>query len=472
MIFFYIASLIFIIYLMFIAAMFSMIVNTSQTITGYEFMYGIQPFILVLDFLIRLMYQQTPVQMLKPYALLPIPRYSITDCFLASSILSKGNLIWFSMFIPFALMSVVFSEGILVALGFLLGLYLCMILNSQWYLLCRTLINVNMLWWLLPLAGYALLFSPWYIGEGANITKLCDFYAQLGEGFSFWNPLFYGGLLILMIVLYLLNRHLQHHLIWEELGKTEKVEKASSHEYAFLGNMGDVGEYLKLEVKSIQRNKNLKKAFIGGTVLIVVFSLLMAFTEVYDGNFFTNFWCVYCFAFYGATVLSKIMCYEGNYIDCLMVHKEHIITLLRAKYYFYSVLLIFPLILLLPTVFMGKCTILMLFAYAFFMAGVGYFSFFQMAVYNKQTIPLNTKFIGKGSMENNYLQVVVQLVIFIAPVIYVIFLLGLFSPTMAYSIILLTGLVFILTHKIWIRNIYRRMMARRYENMEGFRSSR
>ena len=186
----------------------------------------------------------------------------------------------------------------------------------------------------------------------------------------------------------------------------------------------------------------------------------------------SNFWCIYCFALYGAMILVKIMCYEGNYIECLMVHKENIIQLLRAKYYIYSILLVMPFLLMLPTVFTGKCTLLMLVAYALFTAGAEYCMFFQMAVFNKQTIPLNTKFIGKGSMETNYLQIVVELGIFIVPVAFISIVTLLLSETVAHIIIMSVGLAFILLHKIWIRNVYSRMMKRRYQNMEGFRSTR
>lgn len=46
------------------------------------------------------------------------------------------------------------------------------------------------------------------------------------------------------------------------------------------------------------------------------------------------------------------------------------------------------------------------------------------------------------------------------------------SDTMSYIFILLIGIVFILTHRLWIGNIYRRMMKRKYENLEGFMTSR
>ena len=46
------------------------------------------------------------------------------------------------------------------------------------------------------------------------------------------------------------------------------------------------------------------------------------------------------------------------------------------------------------------------------------------------------------------------------------------GETAAYSILLAIGLGFTLTSPLWIRNVYKRFMKRRYENMEGFRDSR
>ena len=105
-------------------------------------------------------------------------------------------------------------------------------------------------------------------------------------------------------------------------------------------------------------------------------------------------------------------------------------------------------------------------------AGPIYCIFLHMAIYNKQTIPLNTKFIGKGTVENNYIQLAVEMAaLFIPPI--VIGVLPLFmDKNLAYVLIALIGIGFILANKYWIRNIYVRMMRRRYENMESFRATR
>jgi hypothetical protein len=184
-----------------------------------------------------------------------------------------------------------------------------------------------------------------------------------------------------------------------------------------------------------------------------------------------NFWCLYCFALYGATALIKIMGQEGNYIELLMMHRENIIALLRAKFIFYSAVLIIPFVIMLPAVFTGKYTILMLFAYMLLTAGFLHFVIFQLAVYNKQTLPLQLKVTAKGNFENG-MQLVIELFALFGPVLITGLGYLLVGLTYTYIFMCVVGAAFIFTHPIWIRNIYTRMMKRRYENLEGFMNTR
>lgn len=459
-----------IMYLMFFAVIMALAANNSTTVTACELMYGFTPFILLIDFLMRFLMQQTPSQLLKPYSLLPLRKYDCVDCFLATSLLSSGNLIWFAMFIPYAIMSIVFVEGIWVALAFLLGFYLLILINSQWYLLMRTLINQHIAWWGLAIFVYLLLFSLWIIN--LRIDPMMDTYACFGDRLSHGNVLFFALLVILLVILIAINRRVQYKYTWKELTQSKATKLKHVSRLPFLDRFGETGEYVKLEVKSIMRNKNMRNSFIFANVIVLMLSLIISFTDIYDNRFMNTFWAVYNFAIYGAMILVKVMCNEGNYIDCLIVRKENLISLLRAKYYFYSAMLLIPLILMTPTLIMGKYTLLQLLAVMLFTMGVEYCVFLQMAVYNKQTIPLNTKFIGKGGMENNSMQVVVELLVFFVPIIFIMVATGLFGETGGMLVILVIGLLFIATHRIWIRNIYQRLMKRRYVNFEGFRTSR
>ena len=130
-----------------------------------------------------------------------------------------------------------------------------------------------------------------------------------------------------------------------------------------------------------------------------------------------------------------------------------------------------PFIVMLPAVIAGKFTLLMMVAYMLLSSGLLYFIMFQLAVYNKQTLPLDQKLTGKGNFENG-VQLVIEMVALILPIALVALLQLTLSQTAAYVIQSLIGLAFTLTSPIWMHNIYHRMMARKYENLEGFHATR
>lgn len=463
----WIVSAVIILYLMFLAVMMALIVNEDRHLTGIRMTFLLLPFCLALDFLFRFT-QQTPSQLIKPYLLLPIPRYTCIDSFLVSMLLNPFNLIWMALFLPLNLMTILPVDGLLVSLGMLVVVWIYELLNSQWYLLVRSLITKNYIWWGLPVAVYAATSAPIWTGPKPGIRQFYEFYTTILP--SAWGIL---GVIVLLAALYYVNRRLQYLLTWNETTEEEDNSQTSQKlQLAILERYGQTGQFLKLEILSILRCKNIRKTVISACIIVGLLALCISFTDVYDSSLMTNYWLIYNYALIGAMILVKVMCYEGNYIDCLMVHRDDIYHLLQAKYILYSLLLLLPFLLQLPMVFRGKVTILMLLAYMIFTAGLVHFLFFQMAVYNKQTLPLNTKFIGKGSMETNYLQVVVELFVFFVPVIVIQILLTFLSTTAVYVTLLLVGLTFIATEPLWMRNIYRRMMLRRYMNMEGLRSSR
>ena len=103
-------------------------------------------FILALDFLLRIPFQKTPTQEVKPYLLLPVKRNRIIDFLLIRSGLSLFNLFWLFMFVPFSFITITKYFGISGVLTYLIGIWLLIVANNYWYLLCRTLINER-IWW-------------------------------------------------------------------------------------------------------------------------------------------------------------------------------------------------------------------------------------------------------------------------------------------------------------------------------------
>jgi len=468
----YVLVSIMLLYLMGIAVMLSLAVNGSTTTSPFELVTAIFPFIMLLDFSVRLATQQTPSQLIKPYVLLPLPRYACVESFILNSALGWGNLAWMALFVPFCIMSVVFSYGLWATIVLLLLVWLLIVLNSQIYLICRTLINDSYLWWALPIAIYGLVFLPLYWGFELDFDRFLDFYSWPGQFMTHGSLLPVAVVLAVLIGVMAINRRVQYSHVMAELSRVEttKIKRISS--FSFFEQYGEVGTFLQLELKLTLRNKNPRKQFLSSVVIVMVFSLLMAFSDIYDSTLMQNFLGFYNFVVFGAMGLVQLLAVEGNYIDCLMVRKENILKLLTAKYIFYVGALILPFVLMLPPVLSGKMSIWTIVAYALFTAGFQYFTLFQTAVYNKRTAPLNTKLISKGNMETNWMQILMQMMVMFMPLL-LIQILGVAMPEQAVNATLSAiGIAFIATHRLWLRNVYKRIMARHYENFEGFRSTR
>ncbi|MGF0098209.1 DUF5687 family protein [Prevotella sp. SGI.027] len=460
------------VYLCFIAILMSLAVNDSRSYTPVEFVCGTIPFILVLDFFSRFAVQEIPAQLIKPYVLLPISKYSCIDNFIGTTLLSGYNFSWFAFLVPYILMSVVFCSGVWASLGILFFFWLLILVNTQWYHIARTLINDSALWWILVGMVYAIMAMPWYLGKHARLDYLFDFYTNIGRFITDGSPLPYLVPVALLTLLIFINRRIQYSHILSELMHLEKKNLHHVNKLSYFERFGQTGLYLQLEVKTLLRNKNPRKSFITSVSVVLMFSALLSFTDIYDSGAMVSFLGCYNFVVFGAVMLTRIMCNEGNYIDCLMVHQENILSLLKAKYLFYSAMLLVPFVLMIPTVIVGKWSLLMLLAYAVFTAGFQYFILFQMAVYNKQTFPLNTKYISKAGMENNYRQLAVTMGCLFVPSIIITTLSSFMSEQQVYASMLAVGVAFIATSKLWLRNIYNRMMRKKYQLLEGFQSSR
>ena len=119
----------------------------------------------------------------------------------------------------------------------------------------------------------------------------------------------------------------------------------------------------------------------------------------------------------------------------------------------------------------GKITLLSAIAYLIFVMGFVFFMLLQLAVYNTRTLPLNANLM-KSNKSSNWIQGMVTSFAFFLPFMIDMTLTALFSTVVANIILIAIGLGFIATHNLWIKNIYKSFMKRRYKNMEEFRASR
>ena len=425
-------------------------------------------YVMLADFLIRFMAQPSVSQEIKPYLLMPVKRKKLISILLLKSGLDSYNFMWFFVYVPFAFLTVIRFYGFGGMSLYLIGIWLIFVFNNYWYLLCKLLLGEKTLWLLLPTAVFGALGAAEFLLDGLPISR---FTMDLGEGFIEGNPLSFLFMLACIGVLFFINLKLQQRMIYNEISKKEDTKIKHVSEYKFLDKYGEVGEYLRLEIKLITRNKTVKTQFRMGLIVMLGFSFALAFTDVYDGSYMTSFICLYNYAVLPIMALGQVMSFEGNYIDGLMSRKESIFNLLRAKYYLTTLIILVPFLIMMFPIAKGKITLLAAIAYLIFVAGFVFFMLLQLAVYNTRTLPLNSNLM-KSNKSSNWIQGLVTGCAFMLPLLIDKLLSALLQEEVAHIILILIGLGFIATHNLWIKNIYKRFMKRRYQNMEEFRASR
>ena len=425
-------------------------------------------YVMVADFLIRFMAQPSVSQEIKPYLLMPVKRRKLISILLLKSGLDKYNFIWFFVYVPFAFLTIIRFYGFGGMFLYLIGMWLIFVFNNYWYLLCKLLLGEKTIWLLLPVCVFGALGACEFLIDGLPISR---FTMDLGEGFIEGNPLSFLFVIACIGIMFFINMKLQLRMIYNEISKKEDTKIKRISEYKFLDKYGEVGEYIRLEIKLITRNKTVKTQFRMGIIVMLAFSIVLAFTDVYDGTNMKSFICLYNYAVLPIMTLGQVMSFEGNYIDGLMSRKESIFNLLRAKYYLTSLIIVVPLIVMMLPISEGKITLLTAIAYLIFVMGFVFFMLLQLAVYNTRSLPLNANLM-KGNKSGNWIQGLVTSFAFFLPFMIDSILTALFPKEVGNIILIIIGLGFIATHNLWIKNIYKRFMKRRYKNMEEFRASR
>ena len=487
------------------------------------------PCLLVLDFLLRFPLQKTPTQEVKPYLLLPVKKSRLIDSLLLQSACSSFNLCWLFLIVPFSYLTLLPSAGIGSCLTYFAGIWLLFLTNNYLHLLCRTLINERTRWVLLPLVLYGgmtcLLFLPSENPIFSPSNPVICFFLHLGNGFIQGDFLTFIGTVLTLMLLVGINRSVMNRAVYHELartdsssyfrsfasfrsfaalrsgsvvrlfehfGKTGKAFRESGNKVKESGKpFGESGNkvkesgkpfeeperffketnlYLQLELKMLLRCHSCRSALRSVVLLITIFSAALGFSGIYDAPFMTTFICVYNFSAFGLIFLPKVLSFEGNYIDGLWTHRASIQSLLKAKYYLYSLGELIPLTLMIPPLLTGKVSLLTVCTWFFYTTGVVYFQLFQLAVYNRQTLPLHEKLTSRQGSSG--MQILIKLAVFGLPLLLYTTLETLWGTTLTNLLFLTAGLAFTLASPWWLNQVCRRFLQRKYENFEGFRESR
>jgi hypothetical protein len=283
------------------------------------------------------------------------------------------------------------------------------------------------------------------------------------------------GLLLVLVVLWLLNRMQMRESVYHEL-QGEKIEKITAFSnLSFLDRFGVIGDFMNLEIKMILRSRRLKQQTVFAGVIAVGFFVWQLYSpdsmfQQPGGTFMMLLYGILVIGLLGIIMGQYIFTAESSFFDGLIARKLSIQELLRSKYFLYCSYSLFVSLLLLIPAFQGKMSVLLLLSLFFYVIGPVYFMIFQNAVYNKTYLDLFDKGMMNWKGQSGNMVTITMITMFL-PVILVLIMHTVFGATIAYLFMLITGIGFALTSNFWLNWIYRRFLKRRYKNMEGFRSN-
>ncbi|MGP1590468.1 MAG: DUF5687 family protein [Prevotella sp.] len=436
------------------------------------FFFGLLPIFSLIDFLGRLLIKQSESHLIRPYLLSPLRRKDIILSFILQSIPKFRDKIFFACAIPYGFISILPTHGVAILILFLLSFYLFIVLNSIWYNLFHSLFNHNVLFFFIPICAYLGTLSVGLLNQNNVIIQFIQFYGIVGSIFLAHPICFILLQILILCIIIAIYFKVDFYLFETQLTQDKSKRTRFTGSTSAFSSDTSLRHFIQLELFQIQRNKNPRKAITLSIFLSVIFALLSVLPQDTDYGFQQYFYISYALFIIGFRNLSTTMSYEGNYSSVIFSYKDFIYQHMRAKYILNTIMLLIPITILLIATRWNNISIAFIIGYALFTAGVQYFFVLLLTLFNKQIIELNNKNTTGGWKNANHVLVIVVILLFIIPSLFVTTLQKNASETTTEIILTIGGLIFITTHKFWIRAISNRINNSHYTFIEGFNASR
>lgn len=425
-------------------------------------------YILIADFTVKFFWKNNQSMQIAPYLTLPIKKNRLFDFLLAKEFSSFWNLYTLFLVVPFSFKAIAPLYGAGSAFLYILFFYLACVGVSLVVALVNILTKKSPWYYILPVVLVVFPFLLTYLLK----VDIGSYPVALGQAVIHFNPFAWTIFVALLVLLWFTNRIQMGAEIYRELQGEKKDQVSSLPALSFLENFGETGMMINLEFKMIMRSKRLKQQQF---VLIFFFfyyiALLYYMPHATSSTFFMQlFFPVFVIGTLGLIMGQYLFTSESSFFDGMMSRRVSLYTMLQAKYLLYcSYSLVVTLLLMIP-VFQQKLDFLLIISVFFYVVGVIYFLIFQNAVYNKSYIDLfdSGAFNWKGTSSN---MLIITMLTMFAPLLIVVLIKLLFGYAAACGFMLVSGILFLLTHKYWLRWTYGRFQKRKYKNMEGFRSN-
>lgn len=223
------------------------------------------------DLFLRYALQKMPVLNIKPLLYLPFKKNQVVTYSLGKTVVSFFNWIHAFFFVPFSIVLLTQGYDPLGVVGWHIGLMALFYSNNFINIMMASKDRV-----FYPIVGVIAVLA---ISQYNNIFDITTYTAPLFNAL-YQNPLFtLIPLALLAWIGWSSFRYFRKHL-YLDAGLATKRQVASSEDYAWLNRFGNLGVFLKNDIKLIRRNKRSKTTVLMG--FLFLFYGLFFFTGAFE----------------------------------------------------------------------------------------------------------------------------------------------------------------------------------------------
>ena len=225
---------------------------------------------------------------------------------------------------------------------------------------------------------------------------------------------------------------------------------------------------LLFEWKLFFRNKRLKQQFFLMLAIFVLFSFQFAsLSLLQEYPLFVELYLIVMMSLFAQFAVYSFAT-NASFIEKQLTTPLSVFKILQTKYYFFCLLSLIPFVAFLSSLFWGATHLFDLFSTFLFIIGFVLFGSFYCVQFSYK--PFDTKATAfynyQGVDKGNYLYPVLVMLLAVGIILLSYWL---FNKTAALILKLVIGIVFIATHKKWLKYIAQKIEEKKYYRIERFR---
>jgi hypothetical protein len=427
---------------------------------------GILLFYFGSDFVLKLNFQKIRSALGRQYLLMRVNRSAIAHFVLMKTPGTTLNIFPFFILIPFFFKGVLPAYGFVSSFAWLVSFIGCLAVSTYAVNYAKIRFFKNSV--RISIAAGIIIIAV--LLQKLDVFSLTPLSATL-----FGFVLRYPALALLPVLfagmVYSLNHKMLTDFLYLENLDSDKQRGKFKESFGFLTGLGEIGTLISIDIKLMLRNKRAKIA-LWMPFLFVFYGLFFYpsghytrgdgvtdFMLIFVGTFITGFFVIS----YGMTTFS----YESSHFGFLLTRRINMLTYLRARYYFMTIMASIAYLFSIFYIYYGIKIFLTNTVMFLFNVGASAFIFLFLATFNTIKFDLSMDaFSLQGKGTTQFTAVFMLMIILL--IIYLPFRLMFDNNAGLYALGAI-GIAGIILHPWFLQMLVQRFYSRKYIMSEGFR---